>query len=276
MKFFSIIGSLVACLQTAFAYNKTQLNVGVWLSGAAYCNKDFYPNMKLAGPASGFLYKETLYHPSTDINGYIGVLPSTRSIYIVIRGTSSILNWIDDLQLQLQPYTTYPECNCHVHTGFYKSVLGITNKTLHTLRILKAKYPFYSIIATGHSYGASTSVLLALEMQKEGFSINVYNYGQPRIGDALFAQFTNTQIKEYWRMTHAKDTVPHLPPTEPFLYEHSTTEIFEDETHILHTCSSIIGEDPLCADQYAFKETNTNDHSYYLQHFLDCDASTTV
>jgi len=142
--------------------------------------------------------------------------------------------------------------------------------------MLKARYPFYSIIATGHSYGAATSALLALEIQNDKFQVDVYNYGQPRIGDAAFAQFANSQIKNYLRMFHDKDIVPHLPPTDPFLYQHSTMEIFEDEFHQLHTCSSINGEDPDCAAQYSLNQANTDDHSYYLEHFFDCEKSTSI
>jgi hypothetical protein len=271
MKLFSFLGSLFSLLQTAVCYNKTQLETGIWLSGAAYCDKSEYPTMNLAGPAAGFIYKETLYDVKTDLNGYIGVLPSTRTIYVVIRGTNSFLNWVDDFEVQLTPYS---DCDCNVHTGFYNSVLQIVNKTRFTIRMLKARYPFYSIIATGHSYGAATSALLALEIQKDKFQVDVYNYGQPRIGDAAFAQYTNSQIKNYWRMVHDKDVVPHLPPTDPFLYQHSATEIFEDESHQLHTCSSTNGEDPECAGQFSLKQTNADDHSYYLEHFFDCGAST--
>lgn len=271
MKLFSIIGSLFSLIQTVVSFNITQLEIGVWLSGAAYCDKSEYPTMNLAGPADGFIYKETLYDPKTDLNGYIGVLPSTRTIYVVIRGTNSLLNWVDDLEVRFTPYA---DCDCNVHTGFYNSVLQIANKTRYTIRFLKARYPFYSIISTGHSYGAATSALLALEIQKDGFPVDIYNYGQPRIGDAAFSQYANSQIKNYWRTTHDKDMVPHLPPTDPFLYKHSTTEIFEDEMHELHICSFTNGEDPECSAQYSLKQTNTDDHSYYLEHFFDCSAST--
>ena len=69
---------------TIIDYN--QLNTTVWLSGAAYCGKEKYETMRLGGPASGFVYKDTLYDSKTDLQGYVGILPSTQSIYVVIRG----------------------------------------------------------------------------------------------------------------------------------------------------------------------------------------------
>ena len=53
-------------LSEVLGYDSTQLNTCVWLSGAAYCGKDKYNTMILAGPATGFTYKETLYDVKTD------------------------------------------------------------------------------------------------------------------------------------------------------------------------------------------------------------------
>ena len=88
-------------LSIVLSYDSAQLNTGVWLSGAAYCGKDNYKTMILDGPASGFIYKETLYDVKTDLQGYIGILPTTKSIYVVIRGSSSIMNWLDDFEIKL-------------------------------------------------------------------------------------------------------------------------------------------------------------------------------
>jgi hypothetical protein len=245
---------------------------GVWLSGAAYCEKENYKNMIISGPALGFVYKDTLYNRETDIQGYIGILSKTKSIYIILRGTSSIINWLDDFEIRLVPYKSYPECNCNVHNGFYHSILGIKNKTIETVQILQKKYPTYSVVLTGHSYGASCSQLLAMELEKEGIKTKLYNYGQPRVGDEKYSNFVITIINEYWRVTHNKDIVPHIPPIK-FNYLHSCRELFEDENGKLNQCSNTNCEDPKCTYQYSLIETNINDHMYYLQHKLSCNES---
>ena len=129
-------------------YNEDQAYTSVYLSGAAYCGKDRYDTMQLAGPASGFVYKETLYDVKTDIQGYIGYLTSKKTIYVVLRGSSSLLNWLDDIEIRLVDYTTWPSCACKVHNGFYRSVKGITNKTIDVVSLLKKKFPTYSVIMT--------------------------------------------------------------------------------------------------------------------------------
>lgn len=262
-------------LRSIIAYDEKQLNIGVWLCGASYCGKDNYNSMVLAGPANGFIYKDTLYDFTTDLQGYIGVLPSSKTIYVVLRGSSSVMNWLDDFEVKLVPYSTYEECDCKVHNGFYRSALGVKNKAINTLQLLKKSYPTYSIVVTGHSYGASVGQLLAMEIEKAGMKTQIYNYGQPRVGDAKYAGFVNTVIGEYWRTTHNKDTVPHVPPIEGFGYLHSCREIFEDVKGKLTVCSEANCEDPKCADQYNLAETNTTDHSYYLGHRISsCEEST--
>ena len=126
---------------------------------------------------------------------------------------------------------------------------------------------------TGHSYGASTVQLLAMELEKKGIKVEIYNYGQPRVGDAKYADFVNTVIEDYWRFTHNRDIVPHVPPTTGFGYLHSCREVFEDENGILNLCSETDCEDSKCANKYSLTQTNTDDHSYYLGRRIDCENS---
>lgn len=255
-------------------YDKDQANTCVYLSGAAYCGKENYETMVLAGPASGFVYKESLYDIKSDLQGYIGYLTSKKTIYVVLRGSSSILNWLDDFEIRLVDYETWPSCACKVHNGFYKSALGITNRTVETVKILKKRFPTYKVVMTGHSYGASTAQLIGMELEKRGINVEIYNYGQPRVGESKYAGFVNTVINDYWRFTHNKDVVPHLPPIVALGYLHSCREVFEDEIGNMRICSEADCEDPMCANQYSISETNADDHSYYLGHRLDCEHST--
>jgi len=255
------------------SYDLEQANICEYLSGAAYCGKENYKTMKLGGPASGFIYQDTLYDIKTDLQGYIGYLTSKKKIYVALRGSSSLLNWLDDAEVKLVEYTTWPICGCKVHYGFYRSAQGVTNKTIETVNLLKKRFPTYSVIMTGHSYGASTVQLLAMELEKKGINVEIYNYGQPRVGDAKYAGFVNTIINNYWRFTHNKDMVPHVPPISGFGYLHSCREVFEDEIGNLHLCSEANCEDSKCSDQYSLSQTNTDDHSYYLGRRIDCSNS---
>jgi hypothetical protein len=254
-------------------YDLVQANICEYLSGATYCGKENYKTMRLDGIASGFVYQDTLYDINTDLQGYIGYLSSKKKIYVALRGSSSVLNWLDDVEFKLVDYTSWPSCGCKVHGGFYMSAQGVTNKTIDTVILLKNRFPTYSVIMTGHSYGASTVQLLAMELEKKGINVEIYNYGQPRVGDSKYAGFVNTVISDYWRFTHNKDIVPHVPLSSGFGYLHSCGEVFEDGIGVLHLCSDLNCEDPTCANQYSLAQTNIYDHSYYLGRRIDCDNS---
>ena len=122
------IGCAASSLRGSSAvYDTNQSNICVWLSGAAYCDKDNYESMKLAGPASGFELTNVLYDKHTDLQGYVGYLAKTNSIYVIFRGTSSMTNWLDDAEIIQTSYTTFPECDCKVHSGFYKSAVAVSH-----------------------------------------------------------------------------------------------------------------------------------------------------
>jgi len=256
-------------------YNYNVAIQSVYLSGAAYCGKDLYSSM-VVDTIPDFIYTDTLYDIKTDLQGFIGHSTSNKMIYVSFRGSSSVLNWMDDFEVTLVPYKTFDECvNCKIHNGFYRSSLSVTNKTIDTLNILRKRFPFYKILVTGHSYGAAVSQIIAMELYKNGLTnIIIYNFGQPRIGNPLYANFVNTILSDYWRFTHFKDIVPHLPPQLGFGYLHSCREVFETENNELYLCSEFNCEDPKCSDQYSLYETNSNDHLYYLNHRVSCEETT--
>ena len=92
------------------------------------------------------------------------------------------------------------------------------------------------------------------------------------MGDTKYAGYLNTVISEYWRATHNKDIVPHVPPIS-FHYLHSCREVFEDADGKLKECSEVDCEDAKCADQFSIVQTNSDDHLYYLQHRVSCEES---
>ena len=90
------------------------------------------------------------------IQGYIGYMPSQSAIYVVFRGSTSISDWANNLDAIL---TTYPRCSgCEVHKGFYKAQQGVIAYVTQSVQALKAKYPSYSVIVTGHSLGIKHNV----------------------------------------------------------------------------------------------------------------------
>lgn len=80
-------------------------------------------------------------------------MPSQSSIYVIFRGSTSIQDWVNNLDAVL---TTYPRCSgCEVHKGFYTAQQGVISTITGYVQSLKAKYPSYTVVVTGHSLGTS-------------------------------------------------------------------------------------------------------------------------
>ncbi len=263
-------------VSSAYSYDINVANSSVWLSGAAYCGKNNYTSMKLAGPASNFIVENVLYDPKTDLEGYTGVLGSSNTVYVVFRGSFSNRNWIDDFEILKTKYHTFPNCDCEVHHGFYETTLNLKNSTIDSVNLLKKKYGYSNVIVTGHSLGAAIAQMIGMELVAANISNTVYNFGQPRVGDGTYARFVNSisELKLY-RFTHDKDIIPHAPPLD-IGYVHSCQEIFENINGTLKECSLENCEDPTCANQFPLIDTNIKEHMYYLKHYLGCKSSTVL
>lgn len=255
---------------TLGAYDSNQATKSLWLSAAAYCGKSAYKTHTFKGPTTGFVVTYVISHDADDTQGYIGYLPSDKSIYVVFRGSQSIRNWITNLDAFKTSYTSFPECGCQVHKGFYQAEQSVISGIISEVKKLQSAHSGYAVKVTGHSLGAALAQLTSMDLVKSGISNTVYNFGQPRVGDKSYASFANSKVTT-WRVTHNKDTVPHIPVTTGMEFYHECREEFEDASGKLKTCDSSC-EDPTCADQYALSQTNVDDHLVYLGMSVSCDA----
>jgi len=257
----------------AITYDSDEASRSLWLSIAAYCGKDQYSTHVFKGPTTGFVLTYTISDIATDTEGYIGYLPSAKTIYVVFRGTQDTRNWLSNLDVVKTSYTTYTECNCQVHKGFYAAEQKVLSGILSHVKLLISAHPGYSLKVTGHSLGAALAQLTSMDLLKAGYTNTVYNFGQPRVGDATYAKFAAAKVPTI-RVTHNKDTVPHVPYTEMGFY-HMCTEEFENSSGSVKTCTASC-EDPSCANQYPFSQTNVDDHLTYLGVKVSCAAVSTA
>jgi hypothetical protein len=271
MYFFLLFLSLLLVSSISKQYDIKQSEICVRLSAAAYCEEYTYPTMKFDGPASEFILTDTIYSYKTDMLGFVGIIHKLKTIYVSFRGSSSLMNWMDDFEIKKVPYTTFlPECNkCMVHNGFFITALSVRNQTVDSIKRLKRSYPKYEIICTGHSLGASIAQLISMELNRLNYNSRVYNYGQPRVGDIRFSEFVNKKIEGFWRFSHNRDIVVHIP-IGSLQYYHSCGEVFEDEYGNLGICSDIDCEDIHCAEKFSLQQTNSQDHMIYLKYPMDC------
>jgi predicted lipase len=256
---------------TANEFDRNQADISVWLSAAASCGKDNIKTHTFKGPSTGFIVTDTVSDILIGTEGYIGYLPSDNSIYVVYRGTDSSRDWFTDIDARKAEYSSFPECNCQVHKGFYEAEQHVIDRVIREVRRLQVLYPTYSVKITGYSLGAALAQLTSMDLIKAGVVVkSVYTFGQPRTGDQAYSSFVGTKGPVTWRVVHNKDVVPHLPSTDMGFY-HVCREQFEDANGNLKTCDTSC-EDPTCSDQFTLGETNRDDHGTYLGLRMSCEA----
>lgn len=261
--FFIFIASFVSCLvfpptwDEIDAENKLMYSYAVFCGNEAIMKWDCYWCKKADIKP---LY--ILHNPKFESYGFIGV--NRNQIVVTFRGSKTIENWIQNLKFFKISYKSVQ--NALVHQGFYESFQSIRNDLHLYLKNVTKRFPHVNEIAfTGHSHGAAIATLASLDIVESGLyrsshRIYVTHFGSPRIGNDAFARHYEKLVPTI-RLTHAEDTVPHLPPSF-FGYHHPVREIWEKSSRVYQNCSYTNGEDPTCSNSNM--GLNLDDHLLYM------------
>jgi hypothetical protein len=166
-----------------------------------------------------------------------------------------------------------------LHTGFYDAWLEVADDVKAAIASAVATYPSYSIVFTGHSLGAAVATVGASYVRNSGYSIDIYTYGSPRVGNRAFVAYVTDQAGAEYRVTHLDDPVPRLPPVI-LNYRHTSPEYWLSDgnaTTTDYTASDI----DVCVG-YANLACNggttgfdTDAHSYYFEAISGCSPDGT-
>ena len=210
--------------------------------------------------------------------------PYGPSIIVSVRGTTGWKNWVEDVEAWHDKVNFKNLTNVRVHAGWMKGFTNMRDQVQAGVAKGLNMSPNARIMTTGHSMGGAFAELLAVDLATTEHigqtlsqsldtpitvyhNITVYNYGTPRVGDANWASLAHQCIFSYYRLTHAQDIVPRMPPTIiPFSYRHPPTEVWLPDAagKQIKICSATNGEDPNCINgsgPYSF-----SDHVQYLGH----------
>ncbi|KAM0252792.1 hypothetical protein ACHAQJ_007580 [Trichoderma viride] len=232
---------------TSFTTTQSQLTDFQFYSqyaGAAYCNSatpagqsvtcadDVCPDV--AGTVVNSFTGEV-----TGIGGFVAVDNTHQLIVLSVRGSNNLRNFITDVVF------SFADCSfasgCEVHDGFNDAWNEISSAATAALSQAVAANPSFSVVTTGHSLGGAVATLAAATLRTQGFPIDIYTYGSPRVGNDVFANFVTAQDGGEYRVTHVDDPVPRLPPIL-FDYRHVSPEYWlstGDDTTIDYTIAQI-------------------------------------
>jgi hypothetical protein len=117
-----------------------------------------------------------------------------------------------------------------VHAGFSASWGEVSDVVLPAVDAAKAAHPDYGVVMTGYSLGGAVATLatacLRLRRAAVPAAVDLYTYGSPRVGNLELAKLVTVTTADRgaaYRITHASDPVPRLPPIA-FNYRHLSPE----------------------------------------------------
>jgi predicted lipase len=213
--------------------------------------------------------------------GFVAWDPSINAIVVSFRGTvGSITDWVHNLAYtKTYPFDQLPDVG--VHHGFWNSWQYLATPTLAAINTIQQSHGGARVVLTGHSLGAAIAADAALDMSvNHGLETSVVNFGSPRAGNAGFHAALQQHVSDFFRVTHARDIVPHVPP-EAFGFYHASTEVFFPGSDTQYQLCDGSGEDSACSDRCAkwLSCVSVDDHLNYFGVLLGgdgCDASLMV
>ena len=158
---------------------------------------------------------------ATNIEGFVAVDSVKEQIVLSFRGSDSIRNWIANFIFAQVACDIV--AGCLVHAGFWTAWNEVKADVVTLVSAATAANPSYSLVITGHSLGGAVGTIAAASLRAAGYACDLYTYGSPRVGNAEFVNFVIAQSGGEYRVTHADDPVPRLPPIL-LNYRHTSPE----------------------------------------------------
>lgn len=210
----------------------------------------------------------SLSDASKGSTGYLAISHQRKEIILVYRGTITLSDWAQDLDVLLIPYKPVlrpsllngfkTNCTqCRIHRGFYQSFQELYKQVFPQLLDYVKKYPDYNVVVTGHSLGGALSHVAGLELKALGIDPLVMSIAGPKIGDEDLAAYTDRLfdtpsfakdfkagnikelVKGFWRLVTVNDYVPLIPPGQIWWHGGLEFEITQND-HLPQPISDVV------------------------------------
>jgi triacylglycerol lipase len=230
---YSILAMLILLLLTVSSCGKkptaslppTPLDFALALQYAQRANLS-YEQDEVIKKASGTDSRVSISPPlSSGIKAYVELDDAARVQWIVVRGTSSLINIRSDVD-----YNKVLDSRLQIplHKGFADAAVQVYQ---FTKPLLKAGY---ETRVTGHSYGGAAAVIVLMLLKEDGFTLGqAMTFGQPKVTNREGTR--KFRALPLLRFVNDKDPVPSLPPLEVFAvldegpYQHLGAEVVLEE-----------------------------------------------
>ncbi|KAL1914875.1 uncharacterized protein VTP21DRAFT_7791 [Calcarisporiella thermophila] len=217
-----------------------------------------------------------------DVVGYVARDDNRKAIVIVFRGAITIESWSEIIKGvgPKQPFDPLDSSKGTVHFGFLEAYNAAKDHIGELLMKQIMEHPGYEVEVLGWSYGGAMASLNAMDLWNRlkipAKKIVLVTFGQPRVGDQVYADWVDKSGILIKRLVHKNDIVPHLGPD--FLgYRHHSAEI---HTNALtgRTTQCVQPEDKECSYGVPLALLNAIDHfqNAYGVFMLGCSRDALV
>ena len=228
---------------------------------------------KKCSPALPLTNVVYLANDTSEIYGLVGVYEPAKEVVVAFRGSVSALDWLEDFDFTLVPAA--PSVNgscpgCELSRGFsHDTWATVRAQTQAAARAALAALPGSRLVLLGHSLGAAIAEVATFDLMAAGLPMKAHvSFGTPRAGNAAWALAWTAAAEAampgaHFRVVHARDPVPRLPPAVIFGYQHPPQEVWYNEgSSSFVLCNATYGEDPHCSD--GDLPIDPRDHDVYL------------
>jgi triacylglycerol lipase len=145
-------------------------------------------------------------------------------VFVVIRGTRTPLEWLDDFTAKPVPFAPNGNPWGRTTQGFNALFENLGPQVDDALAKLQTGgNSLATIFVTGHGLGAALAHLAAASIAARfGLKPVTYTFCGPRAGDPQFAAAFNQASLQTWRIFNTEDIVPTVPPAAVEMAEKNT------------------------------------------------------
>ncbi|KAF8382585.1 hypothetical protein PRIPAC_71727 [Pristionchus pacificus] len=208
---------------------------------------------------------------------FAAISVADKRIFVSFRGTTTneqlVVEGLESLENEVDWYGVG-----QVNRYFYEAT-EILWKYLER-HIDQPSSSHFRIMFTGHSLGGAMATLAAMKTHvkklRPKYLISLFTYGEPRVGNRVFAHNVQAAITDGYRVVHRADMVPHLPPCkdlgagcDPMDFRrpiHHSVEIWYPDqmgtTTDFIACTDTL-DSPHCSNSISPKY-NWEDHRWYF------------
>ncbi|KAJ7677491.1 Alpha/Beta hydrolase protein [Mycena rosella] len=164
---------------------------------------------------------------------FVGYYPKSNSVIVSHQGTDplALLSVLTDLNVLKGPlnstlFSNMPD-GSEVHTGF---------RDEHAITAQEIQNEVKRLIAPPKSRPLG-GALAELEALPAEVGVNAVTYGNPRVGNADFVSFFDSQVTDFKRVNNRDDLVPIVPPRFlGFVHPKGEIHIVDDDSNELVAC----------------------------------------